>query len=220
MRFFKFIFLFTTISFSQSNNSFADIKEYIPNIIIDLKYASNDNFVGAIIDGYESSKCLLTVDAIHSLVTIQNIFNKLGYSLKIYDAYRPQRSVNHFFTWSNDYSDTINKGSYYPNISKSILFDQGYIANKSSHSRGSTVDITLVNLSTGKEVDMGSSYDFFGIESSHDYENISTLQKNNRKLLLDIMTNNGFSSYPKEWWHYTLFDEPFTSTYFDFISTP
>ena len=148
MKFFKFFFLFTTISFSQSNNSFADVKEYIPNIIIDLKYASNDNFVGAIIDGYESSKCLLTVDAIHSLLTIQNIFNKLGYSLKIYDAYRPQRSVNHFFTWSNDYSDTINK------------------------------------------------------------------------LLLDIMINNGFSSYPKEWWHYTLYDEPFTSTYFDFISTP
>ena len=179
MKFFKFFFLFTTISFSQSNNSFADVKEYIPNIIIDLKYASNDNFVGAIIDGYESSKCLLTVDAIHSLLTIQNIFNKLGYSLKIYDAYRPQRSVNHFFTWSNDYSDTINK-----------------------------------------EVDMGSSYDFFGIESSHDYENISSVQKNNRKLLLDIMINNGFSSYPKEWWHYTLYDEPFTSTYFDFISTP
>ena len=220
MRFLKLFLFFTAISFSQSNNSFADVKEYIPNIIIDLKYASNDNFVGSIINGYESSKCLLTMDAIHSLITIQKIFNKLGYSLKIYDAYRPQRSVNHFLTWSTDTSDTINKHSYYPNISKSVLFKQGYIANKSSHSRGSTLDITLVNISSGKELDMGSSYDFFGLESSHGYENISINQKKNRKLLLDIMTKNGFSSYSKEWWHYTFIVEPFPDTYFDFISTP
>ena len=220
MRFFKLFLFFTAISFSQSNNNFSDVKEYIPNIIIDLKYASNDNFIGSIINGYENSKCLLTMDAIHSLKAIQKIFNKLGYSLKIYDAYRPQRSVNHLLTWSNDASDTINKHSYYPNISKSVLFNQGYIASKSSHSRGSTVDITLVDISTGKDVDMGSSYDFFGIESSHDYKNISTSQRNNRKLLMDVMTKNGFSSYPKEWWHYTLNDEPYPSTYFDFISTP
>ena len=220
MRFFNFIFLFFLISFSQLNNDFIDIKEYIPSIVIDLKYASNDNFTGHIVNGYESPKCLLTIEAARSLRYIQTILNKSGYSLKIYDAYRPQRSVNHFINWSKNLSDTINKRYYYPNLAKSILFKLGYIASKSSHSRGSTVDLTLVDITSGKEVDMGSPYDFFGLESSHDYKNISNTQKNNRKFLLDIMTNNGFSSYPKEWWHYTLYDEPFTSTYFDFISTP
>jgi D-alanyl-D-alanine dipeptidase len=143
--------------------------------------------------------------------------NNSGYSLKIYDAYRPQRSVNHFINWSKNQSDTLKKSYFYPNILKSNLFDLGYIATNSSHSRGSTVDITLVEISSGKEIDMGSAYDFFGLESSHDYENISITQKNNRKLLFDVMTKNGFSSYPKEWWHYTLIDEPFPTTYFDFI---
>ena len=218
MRFFNFIFLFFLISFSQLNNDFIDIKEYIPSIVIDLKYASNDNFTGHIVNGYESPKCLLTIEAARSLKYIQTILNKSGYSLKIYDAYRPQRSVNHFINWSKNLSDTINKRYYYPNLAKSILFKLGYIASKSSHSRGSTVDITLVDITSGKEVDMGSSYDFFGLESSHDYKNISITQKNNRKLLLDIMTKNGFSSYSKEWWHYTFIDEPFPTTYFDFTT--
>ena len=220
MKVFKFIFLFTTISFSQLNNSFVDLKEFIPNVVIDLKYASNDNFVGAVIDGYVPSKPFLTKEAALALKNIQTVFNNLGYTLKVYDAYRPQRAVNYFFKWSKDLADTINKHSYYPNISKSILFQEGYIASNSSHSRGSTVDITLVELSTGKEIDMGSSYDFFGLESSHDFENISITQKTNRKLLLDIMTENGFYSYPKEWWHYTFIKEPFPTTYFDFISIP
>ncbi len=172
----------------------------------------------SIVNGYESPKCLLTIEAARSLKYIQTILNKSGYSLKIYDAYRPQRSVNHFINWSKNLSDTINKSYYYPNLAKSILFKLGYIASKSSHSRGSTVDITLVDITSGKEVDMGSSYDFFGLESSHDYKNISIIQKNNRKLLLDIMTKNGFSSYSKEWWHYTFIDEPFPTTYFDFTT--
>ena len=217
MKFFKFFLLFSFISFSQSRNSFIDIKEYIPNIIIDLKYATDDNFTGRIVVGYESPKCLLTFEAARCLKIIQTTLNKSGYSLKIYDAYRPQRSVNHFINWSKNQSDTLKKSYFYPNILKSNLFDLGYIATNSSHSRGSTVDITLVEISSGKEIDMGSAYDFFGLESSHDYENISITQKNNRKLLFDVMTKNGFSSYPKEWWHYTLIDEPFPTTYFDFI---
>ena len=217
MRFFKFLLLFSFISFSQSSDSFIDIKEYIPSIIIDLKYSSDDNFTGRVVKGYESPKCLLTYEAARRLKIIQTILNNSGYSLKIYDAYRPQRSVNHFINWSKNQSDTLKKSYFYPNILKSNLFDLGYIATNSSHSRGSTVDITLVEISSGKEIDMGSAYDFFGLESSHDYENISITQKNNRKLLFDVMTKNGFSSYPKEWWHYTLIDEPFPTTYFDFI---
>ncbi len=218
MRFFKFFVLFSFISFSQSSDGFIDIKEYIPSIIIDLKYATDDNFTGRVVKGYESPKCLLTYKAARSLKIIQTILNNSGYSLKIYDAYRPQRSVNHFINWSKNQSDTLKKSYFYPNILKSNLFDLGYIATNSSHSRGSTVDITLVEISSGKEIDMGSAYDFFGLESSHDYENISITQKNNRKLLFDLMTKNGFSSYPKEWWHYTLIDEPFPKTYFDFIN--
>ena len=217
MRFFKFLLLFSFISFSQSSDSFIDIKEYIPSIIIDLKYATDDNFTGRVVKGYESPKCLLTYEAARRLKIIQTILNNSGYSLKIYDAYRPQRSVNHFINWSKNQSDTLKKSYFYPNILKSNLFDLGYIATNSSHSRGSTVDITLVEISSGREIDMGSAYDFFGLESSHDYENISITQKNNRKLLFDVMTKNGFSSYPKEWWHYTLIDEPFPTTYFDFI---
>jgi len=216
MKFFRFFLLFSFISFSHSNDSFIDIKEYIPTIIIDLKYASNDNFTGRVVKGYESPKCLLTFEAARRLKIIQTTLINSGYSLKIYDAYRPQRSVNHFINWSINQSDTLKKSFFYPNLLKSNLFRLGYIASKSSHSRGSTVDITLVEISSGKEIDMGSPYDFFGFESSHDYENISITQKNNRKLLLDIMTNNGFSSYSKEWWHYTLIDEPFPTTYFDF----
>jgi D-alanyl-D-alanine dipeptidase len=216
MRFFKFLLLFSFISFSQSSDSFIDIKEYIPSIIIDLKYSSDDNFTGRVVKGYESPKCLLTFEAASSLRNIQTILNKSGYSLKIYDAYRPQRSVNHFINWSKNQSDTLKKSYFYPNLLKSNLFELGYIAASSSHSRGSTVDITLVEISSGKEIDMGSPYDFFGLESSHDYENISITQKNNRKLLLDVMTKNGFSSYSKEWWHYTFIDEPFPTTYFDF----
>ena len=216
MIFFKFLLLFSFISFSQSSDSFIDIKEYIPSIIIDLKYSSDDNFTGRVVKGYESPKCLLTFEAASSLRNIQTILNKSGYSLKIYDAYRPQRSVNHFINWSKNQSDTLKKSYFYPNLLKSNLFELGYIAASSSHSRGSTVDITLVEISSGKEIDMGSPYDFFGLESSHDYENISITQKNNRKLLLDVMTKNGFSSYSKEWWHYTFIDEPFPTTYFDF----
>ena len=178
MRFFKFLLLFSFISFSQSHDSFIDIKEYIPSIIIDLKYSSDDNFTGRVVNGYESPKCLLTFEAASSLRIIQTILNKSGYSLKIYDAYRPQRSVNHFINWSKNQSDTLKKSYYYPNLAKSTLFKLGYIASKSSHSRGSTVDITLVEISSGKEIDMGSPYDFFGLESSHDYENISITQKN------------------------------------------
>ena len=218
MRIFNFIFVFYLISFSHFNNDFIDVKEYIPNIIIDLKYASNDNFTGRIVKGYESPKCLLTIEAAYSLRNIQTILNKSGYTLKIFDAYRPQKSVNHFINWSKNQSDTLKKSYFYPNLLKSNLFELGYIAAKSSHSRGSTVDITLVEISSGKEIDMGSPYDFFGLESSHDYQNISNTQKNNRKLLLDVMTKNGFSSYSKEWWHYTFIDEPFPTTYFDFTT--
>ena len=202
MRFFNYIFLFFLISFSQSNNDFIDIKEYIPNIIIDLKYASNDNFTGRIVNGYESPICLLTAEAASSLRNIQTILNKSGYSLKIYDAYRPQRSVNHFINWSKNPSDTINKSYYYPNLLKSNLFKLGYIASKSSHSRGSTVDITLVDMETGEELPMPTAYDNFTEKAHPNFEDLPANLIANRDYLIETMQQFGFKVYPTEWWHF------------------
>ena len=215
-----FIIVLCAFYYIFLNNNLEDgfvyLKDIDDSIIVDLKYYSSENFTGRFVDGYLANKAILTNEAGISLSNAQKDFNKLGYTLILYDAYRPQSAVDFFVQWSSDLNDTIFKNKYYPDINKSSLFELGYIAYKSGHSRGSTVDITLVEISSGKEIDMGSPYDFFGFESSHDYENISITQKNNRKLLLDIMTNNGFSSYSKEWWHYTLIDEPFPTTYFDF----
>ena len=185
-------------------------------IIVDLKYNTKSNFTGKIVRGYKSNTVILSNEASIALINAQNDFKKLGYSLIVFDAYRPQSAVDFFFEWSKDLNDTINKNSYYPNINKSQLFAQGYIAKKSGHSRGSTVDVSLVDLSTMKQIDMGSIYDYFGIQSSTFYPNISDSQKNNRMILYNIMINNGFKNYSKEWWHFTLENEPFQE-YFDFL---
>ena len=155
-----------------------------------------------------------TLSSLNGRSRFSRILNNL--SLRIFDAYRPQRSVNYFINWSKDLSDTINKIIYYPEINKSQLFPMGYIAERSGHSRGSTVDLTIVNNKTNKELDMGTPYDFFGPESSTDFSNITDKQRSNRILLLEAMTKNGFKNYPKEWWHYTLELEPF-NYYFNFV---
>ncbi len=139
-----------------------------------------------------------------------------GYRLKIYDAYRPQRAVSHFMRWAKDVDDTRMKAPFYPNLDKSVLFAQGYIAEKSGHSRGSTVDLTLFDTKTGKEVNMGGTFDWFGEESHPDYKGVTEEQLANRMLLRDIMVAHGFKPLVEEWWHFTLADEPYPDTYFDF----
>ena len=141
---------------------------------------------------------------------------KRGYRLKIYDAYRPQRAVSHFMRWAKDAEDARMKPCFYPNLDKSVLFDQGYIAEKSGHSRGSTVDLTLFDMKTGKEVDMGGTFDWFGEESHPDYRGVTEEQLANRMLLREIMLSHGFKPLAEEWWHFTLADEPCPDTYFDF----
>ena len=195
---------------------FIKLNDIDSTIIVDLKYNTKSNFTGKIVRGYKSNTVILSNEASIALINAQNDFKKLGYSLIVFDAYRPQSAVDFFFEWSKDLNDTINKNSYYPNINKSQLFAQGYIAKKSGHSRGSTVDVSLVDLSTMKQIDMGSIYDYFGIQSSTFYPNISDSQKNNRMILYNIMINNGFINYSKEWWHFTLENEPFQE-YFDFL---
>lgn len=210
--------VFTIFSFKLYDlpEGFIKLNDIDSTIIVDLKYNTKSNFTGKTVRGYKSNTAILSNEASNALINAQNDFKKLGYSLILFDAYRPQSAVDFFFEWSKDLNDTINKNSYYPNINKSQLFAQGYIAKKSGHSRGSTVDVSLVDLSTMKQIDMGSIYDYFGIRSSTFYPNISDSQKNNRMILYNIMINNGFKNYSKEWWHFTLENEPFQE-YFNFL---
>ncbi|MDG2448174.1 MAG: M15 family metallopeptidase [Saprospiraceae bacterium] len=197
-------------------STFTNIKEISPSIVIEMRYYSSDNFIGKRIDGYHNPKSFITKEAAYALNKVQLELNKKGLSLKIFDSYRPQRAVNHFIRWAKVLEDTIMKRQYYPNVKKKDLFDLGYIAERSGHSRGSTVDLTIIELINGAELDMGSSFDFFGRKSHHSYKDITNKQKENRALLKSTMEKYGFKPYSEEWWHYTLANEPFPDTYFDF----
>jgi D-alanyl-D-alanine dipeptidase len=214
----KIIFFFVYFqSFGQLPNDFAYVQEEIPTIKIELRYFSDNNFVGTKVDGYEANVVILSSQATKALKRVQYELLKDSLSLKIYDAYRPQRAVSHFWRWAKDVNDTLTKQQFYPNVKKKNLFKEGYIATRSGHSSGSTIDITLVDLKTNKELDMGTPYDFFGPESWVAYNSITVLQKANRNLLQNVMKKQGFRNYPQEWWHFTLRDEPFLNQYFDFV---
>ena len=158
----------------------------------------------------------MTKSTVKQLKLVQEVLRSQGLCLRIYDGYRPQRAVNHFIRWAKVLNDTLNKHAFYPKINKRHLFKAGYIASRSGHSRGSTVDLTLVNIDTGQPLDMGSPYDYFGEISSVNYTNITAAQKKNRQLLQTVMHNHNFRGYAKEWWHFTLRGEAFPDTYFDF----
>ena len=211
------LFTFNYIFFNNNlEDGFVYLKDIDDSIIVDLKYYSSENFTGQLVEGYHSNTAILTKESAVALSNAQDDFNKLGYSLILYDAYRPQRAVDFFVQWSKNLNDTINKRIYYPNIKKSELFKLGYIAYKSGHSRGSTVDVSIVEISTNNELDMGTVFDYFGIESHTFFNDISETQKSNRLILYEIMSQNGFKNYSKEWWHFTLENEPFKK-YFDFL---
>ena len=218
MRIFVIIFLIFYSAFFDNNleDGFVYLNDTDDSIIVDLKYYSRENFTGQFVEGYLSNTAILTKESALALSNAQDDFNKLGYSLILYDAYRPQRSVDFFVQWSKNPYDTINKRIYYPDTKKSELFELGYIASKSGHSRGSTVDVSLIEISTNKVLDMGTIFDYFGIESHTFFGDISEKQKSNRLILYEIMSNNGFKNYSKEWWHFTLKNEPYQK-YFDFL---
>ena len=195
---------------------FVYLNTVTPGIVLEMRYCSRNNFIGDVIDGYEAPKCIITRQAAEALRNVQEELNRFSMSLKIYDAYRPQRAVDHFVRWSKDLSDVRMKNIYYPGVGKENIFKEGYIWTKSGHSRGSTVDLTIVVLPEGKELDMGSGFDFFGDVSHTKRRNITPEQKVHRLLLKSIMEKYGFVNYDREWWHYTLKDEPFPDTYFDF----
>ena len=197
-------------------NAFVYLEDIAPTIKIELRYFSDNNFIGKPIPGYKNNRLIITKETAKSLKKIQQELLKRALGLKIFDAYRPQEAVDYFITWSKQLNDTLMKTQYYPKVAKSNLFKSGYIALKSGHSRGSTIDLTIVDIKTGKELDMGSAYDFFGIQSHPRYQNISDTHKKNRMLLRKIMLANGFKPYENEWWHFTLKQEPFPNTYFKF----
>lgn len=200
----------------DGSENFVVITDVIPDAILEIRYYSTYNFVGQRIDGYEQPIALMTKQAADSLKVVSDELRKHGYRLKIWDSYRPQRAVNHFIRWAEDLNDTAMKRIFYPMVDKSLLFEQNYIMARSGHSRGSTVDLTLVDEQTGKELDMGSTFDWFGTESHPDYMDLTSTQLANRLVLRHAMLSHGFKPLDSEWWHFTLADEPFPDTYFDF----
>ena len=211
------ILIFYSTSFNNNLEAgFVYLNDIDDSIVVNLKYYSSENFTGQFVEGYHSNTAILSKESALALSNAQDDFNKLGYSLILYDAYRPQRAVDFFIQWSKNLNDTINKRIYYPNIKKSELFELGYIAYKSCHSRGITVDVSLIEISTNKVLDMGTIFDYFGVESHTFFDDISEKQKSNRLILYEIMSNNGFKNYSKEWWHFTLINEPYQK-YFDFL---
>ncbi len=200
----------------DGSENFVVITDVVPDAILEIRYYSTYNFVGDRIDGYEQPVALLTKQAADSLKVVSDELHKHGYRLKIWDSYRPQRAVNHFIRWAEDLNDTAMKRIFYPMVDKSLLFEQNYIMARSGHSRGSTVDLTLVDEQTGKDLDMGSTFDWFGTESHPDYMDLTSTQLANRLVLRHAMLSHGFKPLDSEWWHFTLADEPFPDTYFDF----
>jgi len=210
------LFYCIPLTASELPDGFVYLKEIIPDIDIELRYYTADNFVGERIDGYLSSECILSKEAALALKKAQNDLKIFGLGLKVYDAYRPQCAVDHFVRWAKDLKDKNKKATYYPNVLKEDLFKEGYISAKSSHTRGSTVDITIIALDSKAELDMGSGFDFFGPKSLPNNLNITARQRAHRMLLQMLMYANGFEPYEKEWWHFTLRNEPFPDTYFNF----
>jgi len=223
----KSIVVFSLLSFSTFNDGatneppskedFVDLKEIMPNLRSDMRYFGSDNFVGRPIAGYNQPICMLTKEAGAALKKVQDELERLGFGLLVYDAYRPQQATDDFVKWADDENDDLMKLQYYPNVAKRDLFVKGYISVKSGHSRGSTVDLTIVSLKTKQILNMGSPYDLFDeLSSTATTKGITKNQHSLRMLLKRRMEKHGWQSYEKEWWHFTLKNEPYPDTYFNF----
>jgi D-alanyl-D-alanine dipeptidase len=223
---------------ADDTSQFVTLTDVVPDAILEIRYFGTYNFVGDRIDGYLQPTALLTKRAADSLKAVSDDVIAQGYRLKIYDAYRPQKAVDHFVRWAEDVADVRMKEYFYPDLDKSVLFDQEYICLKSGHTRGSTLDLTLFDMNTEKELDMGGTFDWFGPESHPDFcgnpetgeytgvnhtspkgRSITAQQFANRMILRRAMLRHGFKPMDTEWWHFTLKDEPFPDTYFSFPVT-
>ncbi len=197
-------------------SGFVILSEHVPQIVQEIRYHSTYNFIGDRIDGYEDPIALLTIDAARALKGAANELMVQGYRLKVFDAYRPACAVKHFVLWGIEDTDIRMKPYFYPKLEKQELFMKGYVAKQSSHSRGSAIDVTLLDMKTGKELDMGSPFDLFDPISHPDCRDITDEQFENRMILQSVMLRNGFAPIDCEWWHFMLKDEPYPDTYFEF----
>ncbi|MBE7004144.1 MAG: peptidase M15 [Ruminococcaceae bacterium] len=197
-------------------SGFVLLADYVPHIVQEIRYYSTYNFIGERIDGYEEPCALLTKEAARALKAVSSEMFVQGYRLKVFDAYRPACAVKQFVLWGIEDQDIRMKPYFYPELEKQELFAKGYIAKQSSHSRGSAVDLTLLDMKTGKELDMGSPFDLFSEASHPDYKGVTDEQYENRMLLQHVMVRNGFAPIDCEWWHFALKDEPYPDTYFAF----
>jgi zinc D-Ala-D-Ala dipeptidase len=193
---------------------FVSLSEFDASIALDLRYASTNNFVGARIAGYDAAKCLLTRAAAEALARVQRDLRGDGFRLVVFDCYRPQRAVDHFVRWSRAPDNPNAKARFYPRVAKSELFARGYIAQRSGHSRGSTLDLALVDRA-GRELDLGTPFDFFDPRAAPDSGDVPEAARSLRKRLRAAMQRRGFRHYAAEWWHFTLDNEPYPETYFD-----
>ena len=224
----EFKWLTGALSPTDDASQFVNLADAVPDAILEIRYYSTYNFVGTRVDGYLEPIALLTRQAADSLRAVSDDLKQMDYRLKIFDAYRPQCAVDHFVRWGADVNDTLMKPYFYPDVPRDRLFELGYIAEKSGHTRGSTVDLTLFDMATEKEVDMGGTFDWFGLESHPDFGGnpntgeykangrITAEQFHNRMILREAMLRHGFKPIDEEWWHFTLKNEPFPSTYFTF----
>ena len=202
--------------FSDNAEGFVSVGEAVPDVILEIRYYSTFNFIGERIDGYEQPVALLTREAAAALKEVSDDAVSRGYRLKLFDAYRPQKAVDHFMRWVRDLSDTRMKPYFYPGLEKSALVPGGYIAEHSAHSRGSTVDLTLFDMRTQKDLDMGGPFDFLGELSHPGWQGVTKEQYANRMLLRGLMVSHGFLPLDEEWWHFTLAGEPWPDTCFTF----
>jgi zinc D-Ala-D-Ala dipeptidase len=191
-----------------------DAGTVVPGLVADIRYAGSHNFVGRPIDGYRAPRCLLTQSAANALAEVARDLAIRGLVIKVFDCYRPARAVADFVRWARDPRDQAAKAEFYPDVDKRTLFRDGYIASRSGHSRGSTVDLTLAR-ADGTELDMGTPFDFFSPRSWAAASSVTAEQHANRMRLATAMQRRGFRPYPKEWWHFTLRNEPFPDSYFD-----
>lgn len=195
---------------------FGYLDEWVPGVRWDAKYATWDNFTGRPVDGYLANRIVGTLPLCAALERAREAAAERGFGLLVWDGYRPRRAVDRFLRWSQEPEDGRTKARHYPRLERAQMVEQGYVARRSGHSRGSTVDLTLFHLDTGDLAAMGGGHDLMDPVSHHGAAGVSELATANRRHLREVMEGAGFAAYACEWWHYTLRDEPFPSTYFDF----
>ena len=200
---------------------FVNLTDAVPDALLDIRYFGTFNFIGDRVRGYEAPVALITREAASALRRASDALRGRGLRFRVFDAYRPQAAVEHFVEWAEDIADTRMKPLFYPDVDKSRLFELGFIARRSGHSRGSTVDLTLFDERTQRDLDMGGGFDFFGeISRARTALPLTDAQRGNRALLQRLMYESGFRGIDSEWWHFTLKDEPYPDTYFTFPVRP